>query len=224
VNACVKPAATDAVLAGTIVIDFNVTAVVPVTVKVSAGLVMPLNEAVMLVAPAATPVAVPPAAIVATVGVEEVQVTLLVRFCVLASLKVPVAVNAAVPFTATDGEAGLMAMDCSTGGVTVSVAPGSLATAPCEAMMVALPAALPVATPDALTAAAVLEELQVRPVSAFELPSLNFPVALKDVVLPATTVAEEGDTVMDCSVAVVAPPEPPELDPVPVPNSRTVRS
>lgn len=182
VNACVSPAATEAVLTGTIVIVFSVGvagALVPVTVNVSAALVTPLSEAVMLVEPAATPVAVPPAAMVATDGVDEVQVTLLVRFCALASLKVPMAVNATVPFTLTEGEAGVMAMDTSVGGVTVSVAPGSLVTLPCEAMMVALPAALPVATPVALIAAAALDEVQVRPVRAFELPSLYFPVAVK---------------------------------------------
>jgi hypothetical protein len=58
-----------------------------VTVNAAAGvLVTPLDAAVMLVLPAAIPVAEPAALIVASVGTEDFQVTLEVRFCVLPSL------------------------------------------------------------------------------------------------------------------------------------------
>ena len=69
--------------AGVTAIDCSVAAV---TVNTSTGDVTPLKLAVMLLVPAATADARPPAAIVATVGVADVQVTCAVRFCVLASL------------------------------------------------------------------------------------------------------------------------------------------
>lgn len=47
----------------------------------------------MLPAPIATPVARPVELIVAVAKFELLQVTVFVRFCVLPSLKVPVAVN-----------------------------------------------------------------------------------------------------------------------------------
>jgi len=53
----------------------------------------PLCVALTLVVPPATPAAKPVAAIVATEVLEELQVAELVRFCVLPSLNVPVAVN-----------------------------------------------------------------------------------------------------------------------------------
>jgi len=56
----------------------------------------------------------------ATVVFEELHVALLVRFCVLLSLYVPVAVNCcAVPLT-TEGLAGVTAIEDSAGGFTVS--------------------------------------------------------------------------------------------------------
>jgi len=55
----------------------------------------PANSAVMVVVPGAIPLAVPASAearlIVATEGVDDVQITESVRFCVLPSPKVPIA-------------------------------------------------------------------------------------------------------------------------------------
>jgi hypothetical protein len=65
----------------------------------------------MLALPAATPVASPDVAIVATAGVSEFQVTEAVRFCVLPSEYVPVAVNCCVVPLAMDGLAGVTAID-----------------------------------------------------------------------------------------------------------------
>jgi len=83
--------------------------------------------AVMVVEPAAIPVASPllPAVllIVATPVADELQVTDVVRFCVLPSLNVPVAVNCCVPETTIVGFAGVTASDESVGtGVTVTLA------------------------------------------------------------------------------------------------------
>lgn len=65
--------------------------------------------------PAATPVAKPPLAIVATPVVTEVHVATLVRSCVLLSELIPVAVNCCVPPATTDGVAGVTAMEDSVG-------------------------------------------------------------------------------------------------------------
>ena len=59
--------------------------------------------------------------IVATVTADELHVAVLVRFCVVPSLKVPVAVNCWVPPFGTDGFAGVTATDTSVAAVPVSV-------------------------------------------------------------------------------------------------------
>ena len=64
-----------------------------VTVKVSVFEVTPLELAVIADVPVATAVARPAALMVATAGVAEFQVAVLVRFCVVPSVSVPVAVN-----------------------------------------------------------------------------------------------------------------------------------
>ena len=54
----------------------------------------PAKTTVMFVVPGATPVAIPPFRLtVATLGAEDVQVAMFVRFCVLPSAKCPVAVS-----------------------------------------------------------------------------------------------------------------------------------
>src|SRR5438270_904253 len=71
--------------------------------------------------PVAPAVASPAALIDATLGVAEDQVTWLVRSCVELSEKVPVAVNCCVRPLASEGLAGVTAIDWSTGAVTVRV-------------------------------------------------------------------------------------------------------
>lgn len=78
------------------------------------------NVAVMVVWPAVTELAKPAVSIVATPLADEDQVTLEVRFCVLPSLKVPVAVNCWLAMWVMVGLAGVTAIDCNTGGFTVS--------------------------------------------------------------------------------------------------------
>jgi hypothetical protein len=55
--------------------------------------VIPFWVADMLLDPGATPFATPPLLTVAAAGLDELQVADAVRFCVLPSLKVPMAVN-----------------------------------------------------------------------------------------------------------------------------------
>ena len=78
------------VLAALMLIDCSVAAV---TASTSVLEVTPLWVALMLVEPIPLPVARPVALILATDAFEEAQVTELVKFWVLPSLKVPVAVN-----------------------------------------------------------------------------------------------------------------------------------
>jgi len=66
--------------------------------------------------PLATPVFRPMLAIPVF---EEIQFTELVRFCVLLSVYVPVAVNAWVRPLATDGPPGVTAIETNAGGPTV---------------------------------------------------------------------------------------------------------
>jgi len=88
VNCCVAPLAMDAP-AGVTAMDTNVACV---TVSVVLPLMVP-EVAVIVDVPAPAPLASPPAVIVATLVVPEFHTTVLVRFAVLLSLYVPVAVN-----------------------------------------------------------------------------------------------------------------------------------
>jgi hypothetical protein len=83
----VVPAAIDAV-AGVTVID---TSTAGVTVSVTPAEVMLPCTAVIVVVPAASPVANPAALIVAVGTLEDAHVTVDVRFCVVWLLNVPVA-------------------------------------------------------------------------------------------------------------------------------------
>lgn len=83
------PLATEA-LAPLIVIDRNAVAVIVTVIEFD---VMPFWVALIVLVPAASPLANPPALMVVTAAFEEFQETEFVRFCVLPSLKVPVAVN-----------------------------------------------------------------------------------------------------------------------------------
>ena len=117
-NCSVLPFAIEG-FAGVTEIDTSVGAVT-VTVRVVDPLTAPEAACILLV-PAPTPVANPPAAIVATPVVCEVHIAVLVRFCVELSEKVPVAVNCWVALFAIEGFAGVTAIDTSVGAVTVNV-------------------------------------------------------------------------------------------------------
>ena len=90
--------------------DSNAAAV---AVRVALPETLP-DVAVITVDPAAIDVASPEARFtVATVGVPELQLTLLVKSAVLVSLNVPVALNCCVSPSATLGALGVTAMDSS---------------------------------------------------------------------------------------------------------------
>jgi hypothetical protein len=122
--------------------------------------------------PAATPVANPPAVIVAVPAVCELQVTVLVKFCVELSENVPVAVNCCVVPFAIEGFAGVTAIDTSVAEVTVSkVDP---LTVPDVAMIVLVPAAFAVAIPPVVIVAEFVfwDRQPTEPVRFFVEPSL----------------------------------------------------
>jgi hypothetical protein len=121
-----------------------------------------------------TPVAVasPPDEIVATGREEEVQVAEAVRFCLLPSLYVPVALNSCVFPAGTEAVEGVNETETSTGAVTVKVVDPDIP--PTAAVTTDVPIATPVAEPPAwIVATARAEELQaVEDVRFCVLPSL----------------------------------------------------
>src|ERR1022692_4661804 len=125
------------------------------------------EAALIVVLPGATPVANPAALIVPAAGVDDVQVTELVRFCVLESLYVPVAVNCCVPATTIEGLAGVTAIVTRTGTV-VTVSPVEPVIDPETACIVVPPAATPLAKPAlVMVANPVFVELQVTELLRF---------------------------------------------------------
>ena len=114
------------------------------TVRVVEPLTVPL-VAVIEVAPIQRDVASPVALTLATVALEDDQLLVAVRSCVLPSVKVPVAVSCCVAPRTTDGLAGLIASDTSWGPDTVSRAEAALD--PEAAVIVAVPTPALVARP-----------------------------------------------------------------------------
>jgi hypothetical protein len=132
----------------------------------------------MVLVPTPAPVAKPALVMVAVAVVPDDQVTDVVRFCVLLSLNVPVAVNCCVAPFAIDGFAGVTAIDCSVAAVTVSTV--DPLTEPDVALMVLVPTPAPVAKPVlVMVATEVVAEPHVTDVVRFcVLLSLNVPVAV----------------------------------------------
>ncbi len=172
------------------------------TVSVAMPLIEP-EVAVIVDEPTPTPVASPPAAIVATEVIDELQLAVFVRFCVLPSLYVPVAVNCWVAPFGMDAVPGVTAIEVST-AVTVNVAVPVIF--PELAVIVTVPAATPVANPVCCptVAIAVLDEVQLADVVRFfVLPSLYVPVAVNCWVEPAPIEAVPGVTAMELNTAAV---------------------
>jgi hypothetical protein len=107
---------------------------------------MPFMLAVMFALPVPAPVANPPVVIVATVGALEIQLTWLVRFTVLASVYVPVAVNWSVVPLAIASLTVLMLIDCNNAAVTLKEHMFDVSP-PMLAVMTALPSLSAVANP-----------------------------------------------------------------------------
>ena len=140
---------------------------------------MPAWLAEIVVCPTPTPVANPVPLIVATAVLDELQVTELVKVCVLPSLKVPVAVTGSLEPMFNEPDGALTAIDCSDAEVTVSTIVFETMP-PCVALTFVVPPVRPVAKPAVvIVATAVLEELHVAKLVRFcVLPSLNVPVAV----------------------------------------------
>ena len=198
VNCSVRPLAIEG-FAGVTLIDESVAAV---TVSVVEPVIAP-ETALMVVDPAPTAEARPAAEIVAAPVFVELQVAEAVRFWVLPSLKVPVAVNCSVSPLAIEGFAGVTLIDESVAAVTVSVVEPVIA--PETALMVVDPAPTAEARPAAeIVAAPVFVELQVAEAVRFwVLPSLKVPVAVNCSVSPLAIEGFAGVTLIDASVAAV---------------------
>jgi hypothetical protein len=157
----VTPAATEAAL-GEIEIEVTTAGV---TASVAEPLIVP-DVALIVVVPVARLVAKPTPLMVATVVEEELQLALVVRFCVVPLLYVPVAVNCCVYPAATEAVPGVTEIEVSTGAVTVNVADPLIV--PDVALMVAVPCVKVVASPAALIVATVRDdELHVAVVVRF---------------------------------------------------------
>ena len=138
---------------------------------------------------------------------DELQVTTEVTFCVLPSLNVPVAVNCCVAPRRMDGVCGLIAMDASVTGFTVSVA--DALTDPEVMLIVVVPDAIVVAKPAVrgvllMVATLAAVELQCALWVKFcVVPSEKVPVAVNPCVVPGAIAAVEGVMAIETSVAPV---------------------
>src|SRR5205809_2057660 len=170
----------------------TVTADVPLTVS---------DVAVIVAAPAVTPLTSPLPVTVATAGLLDAQVTVRpVRVLPFASLRV--AVSWTVWPVGTEAGAGVTVTDATGagggGGVTVIAA-----VPPCPslvAVIVAEPAAAPLTRPllsTVATAVLLLDQVTVRPDSRFPFASLR--IAVSCTVWPACTVADGGVTSTDAT-------------------------
>jgi hypothetical protein len=188
----------------------TVSVYVVTTTGVTVSNVDPLiapDVAVIVAGPAATPLAWP--AVVETlltvaVAAEEVVHTAdAVRFCVVPFEYLPIAVNCTVPPTATEGFAGVTAMETNVGAAAVTVRVVEPSMFPEVAVIVAVPGPLAVAKPlAAIVATFRFDELHVAVVVRFwMLPSLYVPVAVNCCVLPFVIEGVAGVTVMVCNVA-----------------------
>jgi hypothetical protein len=123
---------------------FGVTAIEASVAAVTVNVADPLTEpevAVIGAVPCETLVARPTVELnVATVGVFELHCAVLVMFCVLPSLNVPVAVNCCVTPIGSVGIAGVTAIETNVAAVTVTV------VEPLIAPEVAVTLVLPMAT------------------------------------------------------------------------------
>lgn len=129
-------------VAGLILIETNAAAV---TVSVVVPLIFP-TLAIMVVLPVAALCAKPVESTVATVDTLELQLAVLVRFRVVESVYIPVAVNCwLVPTDAMDGLAGVMAIESNTAVVMVKMVEPE--TDPEVAVMFVVPVARLLASP-----------------------------------------------------------------------------
>jgi hypothetical protein len=178
------------------------TSVAAVTVSVVEPDILP-ELAVIVVVPATIDVANPcePFALLmdAIDVADELQITDVVRFCVVLFENVPVAVNCLLVPLAMLGFVGVTASDTSVADVTVSVVEPD--TLPELAVIVVVPAAIDVAKPVLLMVAIpVFEEAQVTvDVISPILLSENNPVAAICLLIPIAMLGFVGVTVIETS-------------------------
>jgi len=160
--------------------------------EVTVSVVVPVTEpivAVMVLCPAAMPVAKPfvgTVLLIVTMDVsDDDQSALEVRFLVLLSLNVPVAMNWIVVCRAILGLAGATAIDTSAGATVTETLP----VKPCiVAVMLVCPLATAVSVPEELTVATLVcdEAQDTELVMSRPLPSLKKPVAVICSACPTT--------------------------------------
>jgi len=174
----------------------TVTAAVPDTSEPVA-----LLEAVMVVVPAAIARTTPALETVATAGLLDVQLAVLVRFFVVALSYMPVAVSVWVVFAGSVVEGGVTAIDVS---VTRTFTVALPVIVPLAALMVAVPGATVITTPAALTVAMfALLELHVAVLVRFcVVPSVYVPIAVRACVTFAYREEGVGVIAIDLSFTV----------------------
>jgi hypothetical protein len=160
------------------------TSAAELTVMVAEALIVP-RLALIKVEPPLKPLANPVLLIPATAGVEELQLTNVVKFCVLPSLYCPVAANCWFCPIAIVGFVGLIVMRERVAGITVRTV--KLLTAPAVAVIVTWPVTMQLATPpDVMEATDGAEEVQfTEAVRSCVLPSVKVPVAVNGCAVPA---------------------------------------
>lgn len=129
-------------LLGVIVIEESTA---PVVVRTVEPAIVPEVAEIVVLPFCVLLLAKPPDAIVAIFVFDELQITELVKFVVLPSVLVPIAVNCCVVPATIEGFAGVTAMDTRAGGTTVTNDAPS--TRPWIAFTVTGPDAMPVARP-----------------------------------------------------------------------------
>ena len=184
VNACVIPAGIDVLDAWT-AIDATVSCFTASVAEPDLG----PKAAVIVVEPAFKAVARPRLSMVTTFGLAEVQLTELVRVCLLPSLNLPVAWTCCFVPAANGGGGRTTVIDVRDTEVTVIFLEPE--TDPSVALIVDDPCASAKIRPEVLTLMTVgAEELQFTEFEMFWLvPSLNFPVAVNCSVIPCARVA-----------------------------------
>ena len=142
----------------------------------------------------------------ATEGFPEVHCTVLVMFCVLPSVKAPVAVNCTVVPWAIDGVKGVTAMERRTALITVTLALEEML--PEAAVTVEEPSPMAIASPAVpfalIPTTAELAEVHCTDAVMFcVLPSVKVPVAANCTLVPSGKEALDGETASEASAAAV---------------------
>jgi hypothetical protein len=176
------------------------------TAGVTVSEVMPLTLpelAVMTDEPVASADARPIVEMVATAGLADAHVTEAVTFLVEPSVYVPVAMNCSVRPLATDGSAGVTAIEVKSAAVTVRVVVP--VTPPSVALTVLPPSASAMARPVlVILATATLDDAQAADAVRFcVVPSEYVPVATNCSVNPLATLGLTGVSAIDVTTAGV---------------------